>query len=763
MRERSGWMLAAVGGALLGAISPVSAQTADFDGHRVVRVDVRDEQQLAHLLTIASDVWSENTGVGPLDVRVAPEQFALLAATDLKFDIMVEDVGALIAAAEPSGIAGVSPFVDYLPYDQVLAYLDALVALRPDLASIVSVGPSLENRTITAIRITGPGGGAKPGVLYHGCQHAREWVTVPAILYIADRLIRDYDTDPYLRELVDEIEWILIPVVNPDGYVYSWTNNRLWRKNRRNNGNGTFGVDLNRNWGYQWGGEGASTNPNAEDYRGPSAFSEPETQALRDFILARPNLVAHTDVHSYSQLVLWPWSYTVALPPDQYEFNLVGTTKESLIEAVHGSNYVVGPTYTTIYPASGASIDWTYGVANTLAFAYELRPDSPTPGFLLPADQILPTCEEVFPALIYQADYASSKIRIDLPNGVPTSVLPGAAWTLHVRVTSAGRDPVDPASVIVHSRTAANGPFTETVATPLGNDLYEVMLPPRGCGTPTQIYISAAAVGGGTTFLNPPQAPAAVYTVPIGVLSVAFDDNFETDQGWTVQNTAVTAGAWVRVDPNGTTQGGGPAQPEDDNPDGTGTFCYVTGQGTPGGAVGAADLDGGPTRLLSPRLALGGQYPTVSYYRWFYNDDGDDSLIVEASDDDGASWTLVHTIDTSGRVWSRGSFELINYVEPTDNVRLRFSVSDNPNNSVTEAAVDDVQITVFACGGLLLGDLNCDNVVNNFDIDAFVLALVSPAAYAVQYPACDILAGDVNEDGVLDNFDIDAFVGLLTP
>ncbi len=105
------------------------------------------------------------------------------------------------------------------------------------------------------------------------------------------------------------------PCRHPDGYSYTWTNNRLWRKNRRPNPNGSTGVDLNRNWGYQWGGEGASTSQGSDTYRGASGFSEPETQAIRDFITNRPYIRAHVDVHSYSQLILSPWGYTPALRP----------------------------------------------------------------------------------------------------------------------------------------------------------------------------------------------------------------------------------------------------------------------------------------------------------------------------------------------------------------------------------------------------------------------------------------------------------------
>ena len=104
----------------------------------------------------------------------------------------------------------------------------------------------------------------------------REWLTPQTVLYVAEHLLSQYQSDPDVKLLVDNIEWYILPVANPDGYVYSWTTDRFCAESR----NG-YGVDLNRNWGYQWGGEGSSGVTTSDLYRGPSAFSEPETQAAR--------------------------------------------------------------------------------------------------------------------------------------------------------------------------------------------------------------------------------------------------------------------------------------------------------------------------------------------------------------------------------------------------------------------------------------------------------------------------------------------------
>ena len=142
----------------------------------------------------------------------------------------------------------------------------------------------------------------------------------------------------------------------------------MWRKNRRNNGDGTWGVDLNRNFGFQWGFDdlGSSRSPAALNYRGPAPFSEPETQHLRDFITSQ-DFVFVVDYHSYSNLILWPWGFKTLLTPDNDIFTAVGDS----IAALNG--YTPGPIFSKIFPpANGNSLDWEYGeqAAKSKAFAF---------------------------------------------------------------------------------------------------------------------------------------------------------------------------------------------------------------------------------------------------------------------------------------------------------------------------------------------------------------------------------------------------------
>jgi len=178
----------------------------------------------------------------------------------------------------------------------------------------------------------------------------------------------------------------------------------LWRKNRHNNGGGSFGVDLNRNWATGWGGEGSSGDKNSDIYRGTVPFSEPETQTMRDFMDGLPRIDGFIDYHSYSQLVLQPWGYKRALPPDHAELDKVGGMMSSAAQSLYGKQYIHGPAYTTIYPASGVAGDWPYDAFGALAYTIEMR-DQGQFGFLLPENQITPAAEEAFAAFKELAGY----------------------------------------------------------------------------------------------------------------------------------------------------------------------------------------------------------------------------------------------------------------------------------------------------------------------------------------------------------------------
>lgn len=741
--------------AALFGFASVLGQTTRFDGESIVEIDAPDEAAFALVEQIVDDIWTHDPGPGAVQVRVDALQRAALEASGFATRIVIPDLQALIDA-QASVEAGRGLFDAYQNFASVRAHVAALEAQRPDLAQRITIGQSVQNRPIELLRITGPGDATgRPGILVHGGQHAREWITVAVAQYLADRLVTSYDTDPQVRNLVDRVEWFILPVMNPDGYVYTWTNNRLWRKNRRQNSNGSFGVDLNRNWGYEWGGPGSSGAPNQETYRGPSPFSEPETQAVRDFLLARPEVVGYFDLHSYSQLLMWPWGYTSNRCPDHPQFLELGERMMQISMAVHGVRYVPGPIYTTIYPASGGSVDWVYGTTGALAMTYELR-DTGTFGFLLPAEQIVPTSEEIFPALMHYADQVSAPVRFRFPEGLPGIIAPSEARQLRVAVepqfTSAGIQ-----EVRIYSQAAPGSQFVSQALVPAGEGEYLATLGGGQCGDSVAFYFEALRTDG-VTWRSPGGAPVETYTFRTGQIAASLADDFSQDQGWGVNGIPALGGIWRRGVPTGTMFEGQLAEPEGGNSDGSGGEAFVTQPATNEDPE-SSDVDGGPIFALGPALSLADlNVPVVEYSYWLFTNAGE-TLSVEISSD-LVNWQPIAQ-HTSGDAWRRNSFFVRDYLPVAETAHVRFGIADQTRTTITEAAIDDFVLGEFTCVAALPGDMNCDGVLSVGDIAGFVLALTDPAGYAAQYPNCSVQRADMDGNGQVSVSDIGLFVQTL--
>ncbi len=243
----------------------------------------------------------------------------------------------------------------------------------------------------------------KPAFFIIGCHHAREWISVEVSLYIAQQLLADYNTDPDIRSLVDRGEIWIVPVLNVDGYRYTEAADRLWRLNRRNNGDGTYGVDLNRNYSHEWGYDtGSNPVPGSSTYRGPSPLSEPESQAVSDLFESRRFIGALT-YHNYSQYVTSPWGYTIAAPADAEAMEDLSVEMAAVINEQHAESrydYIAGRWGVLLYLGSGVFVDWVYGVHGIMAALVEVRPRA-FPYFILRPDQILPTCVENYAGAVH--------------------------------------------------------------------------------------------------------------------------------------------------------------------------------------------------------------------------------------------------------------------------------------------------------------------------------------------------------------------------
>jgi carboxypeptidase T len=324
------------------------------------------------------------------------------------------DVQPLSIAAFPGDMA------DYHDHAETDAYLDDLVADYPTLTNRFSIGTSIDGRQIECLKISDNSATEEnePGFFLVARHHAREPLTTELALETASRLLSRYDFDPYVKYLVDEREIYIIFRTNPDGAKYDEDQGLVWwRKNRRqNSGQQSYcwGVDLNRNYGYEWGhNNGSSGDPCSETYRGTVAFSEPETQAVRDFVQARTNITLLISLHTYGELVMYPFAYD-DVPIGSATDLAIFETSAAKFASINGYQDVQG---VELYPTSGDTCDWAWGEEGLFCYTFELSPENY--GGFYPADSILPsTFDGNWPAMLLAAGISSD----------PEMVLSAGLW-----------------------------------------------------------------------------------------------------------------------------------------------------------------------------------------------------------------------------------------------------------------------------------------------------------------------------------------------
>ncbi len=340
-----------------------------------------------------------------LDIWEVKPEYLILRAPEAPIERLTQ-MGYGVEPIQPvadhlSAFATAEALAGYHSAETLEQDLRRLAESRPEIAELRAIGRSIENRPIWALRL-GERTGSPDKVLFMGCHHAREWIAVEVPFRLAQELVERAD-DPKIAGWLSAGEIWVAPMVNPDGHEHCRTRERLWRKNRRRNPDGSIGVDPNRNYGYMWGTLNVPTSshvPSDETYVGPRAFSEPETRAVRDLV-ACATFRGVITYHSYSQLILYPWGYTdkpVTDPHDRETMIGLAHQMHDLMKGIHGVVYTAQPS-SALYPTAGDTTDWTYGEYGIPSFTIELRPKSHLEGgFILPPSQIQPTWEENRPA-----------------------------------------------------------------------------------------------------------------------------------------------------------------------------------------------------------------------------------------------------------------------------------------------------------------------------------------------------------------------------
>jgi hypothetical protein len=321
---------------------------------------------------------------------------------------------------------------EYHSYDETVTELNQIATDHLSITKLISIGKSYEGRDIWAMKVSDNPEieEDEPEVFFNGNHHAREWLTIEVCLYILNYLTDNYTMNSTITNIVDNRQIWVIPCVNPDGRVYDSpdddpTNHASqplgWRKNRKDNG-GSYGVDLNRNYGYMWGGAGASDVPAHETYRGLEPFSENETRAIRDFV-QQHDFVFLISYHTSGQLILYPWGYTYNKSEDDALFRTVAQNMASLITNKAGSSHTgyTPQQGSDLYMTSGTDDDWLYGEMGIFSYCIELYPHkndndaavkNPYDSFHPRADKVIPVCEDNIEAALYLAKIADNPFQV---------------------------------------------------------------------------------------------------------------------------------------------------------------------------------------------------------------------------------------------------------------------------------------------------------------------------------------------------------------
>lgn len=477
----------------------VSSGYSDWLGDRE-DILMRDGSRIAYL-----DIFPSDGSPASIDTRIAehytrrgykldgfytPEEFADIAPRLFRGKNF--DAGRRAKRAPASNLRLSLANGRFHSYDDTVAEFKELAASHPDLARYSKLGSSFEGRDIFALKISKNAAvddASKPDVLITGCHHAREWISVEPPVYIANQLLNGYATDDSIKYLIDHLQVWIVPIMNPDGLTYTQSSPndqvdpvRLWRKNRRplplGNCSSSVGVDLNRNYNYQWrlrddtpcadycSGDrsclkddiGASDDPASEIYRGPAPESEVEVKALKTLVDdPSRHFRAQLDYHNYSQLILYPWGYAPFGTDDANTLSKLGQRMSDAVFGVDKMRYR-SEQAVDLYALTGSSIDYAYGVNRVPApFVIEMRPDCCD--FTVPESEILAVNRENWAGAIPLLNWAagppileSVKASTIGADGAFSKLVYSAHWS------ASPDDPANKRQMVVETRFAGIEP-----------------------------------------------------------------------------------------------------------------------------------------------------------------------------------------------------------------------------------------------------------------------------------------------------------------
>ncbi len=447
--------------AVIGAF--VSLSAAAVETYKQIRIVVPDQSTLERIWAAGIDHEGSSGKVGGAMEFVAGEfELNALARAGIPYEVVIGDLARHYERQLASGPFnalgfGLGSMGGHYTLQEVMQQLDSMRLLYPNLITARdSIGRSQQGRAIWAVKIGSSQSAGKPEVLYTALHHAREPQGMMSVMYYMWWLLENYATNPEAAYLVDHRQQWFIPVVNPDGYEYNRTTNPngggMWRKNRRDNGSGIYGVDLNRNYGpyYMWNANngGSSTIPSSDTYRGPAHFSEPETQAIDNFMRAH-NIKSCLNYHTFGNYLIYPWGYLSRENGDSLIYRDWAYDMTAVNRFTNGTDQ-----QTVSYSTRGNSDDYMFG-DTTKPITYTMTPEVGTGeegGFWPPSTLILPLAVKTLPMnkrLAYIAGHFTTVVSYTIQDAGGNGFLNrGESFGLMVRVKNKGLSSGNAVSVL---------------------------------------------------------------------------------------------------------------------------------------------------------------------------------------------------------------------------------------------------------------------------------------------------------------------------
>lgn len=687
---------------VLFSINVVNAQTLKY--HKVLMQG--DENLAQRLLQLGITIDHCDVQEDGIAAEISDYELQTIKTNGVKHKILIYDLAKFYEARNITDVANrlmpttvcnapniakptyfhLGSMGGYFTWNEMKQILDSMVLLYPNLITVKQPlsAQSIEGRDIYFVKISDNPtiDETEPEVLYSALHHAREAASLSQLIFYMWYLLENYATNADIKATVDNAELFFVPCVNPDGYVYNQTTNPngggMWRKNRRNNGT-TFGVDLNRNYGYNWGFDNIGSSPTSSNdtYRGTAAFSEPETQAMRDFCNVR-QFVTALNAHTYSNLLIYPWGYLPSIyTPDSTAF------VNWAVLLTQDSRFLYGTGDQTVnYVTNGDSDDWMYGEQTTKSKILSMTPEAgaASDGFWPLSSRILDICKTTF-----TQNYNLAKVvaKFAIARDAQDKFLTGngyikynlqrlglQAGTFTVSINPVGNDISSVGSPKVYSSLLQNQTINDSISFTLNTGL-----------TPGQTVKYAIGVNNGAfTRLD---TLTKIYGTPITLVN---------DNGSSTATNYTTSGTWGLS----TTKFVSPPNSITDSPVGN----YTSNQTK-------------SITLKNPMALTNAVYAHLQYYtRFELEKDGDKTQIL-ITINNGTTWTpLCGRYETSPASfggtnpiydgfqdgWVKEDIDLSLYLGQT--IKIRFLFNSDPSVNKDGFYFDDVLIRVIASGPL---------------------------------------------------------------